>query len=73
MERNCLYPGQHRQVSFSVVITVDVCECTRARTLHGLTGSTFGHRSITPGFKPPSGYVRRAFRLSLCLITFEGR
>ena len=25
--------------------------------LHGLTGSTDGHRSIAPGFKPRPGYV----------------
>jgi len=35
---------------------------------HGLTGSTVGHRSIAPVFKPWPVYVRRVFHLSLRLI-----
>ena len=34
-----------------------------------LTGSAVGHRSIAPGFKSQSGFVRMLFHLSL-LVTF---
>ena len=41
--------------------------------LHGLTGSAVGHKSIAPRFKLRPGYVGKAFRVSLRLITFGGR
>jgi len=41
--------------------------------LHGPTGSAVGHRSIAPGFKPRSDYVRRVFPLSLRFIILGGR
>ena len=41
----------------------DLCE---------LTGSTVGHISMAPGFKPQLGYFRRVFHLSVHLITFGG-
>ena len=40
--------------------------------LHGLTGSTVGHRSIPPGFIPRPGYITRMFHRSLCLIIIGG-
>ena len=41
--------------------------------LHGLTGSTVGHRTIASAFKPWLCYVRRVFHFSLRLITFGDR
>jgi len=49
-----------------VLLVFEVC-------LHGLTGSTVGHRFIAPAFKPRLGYVRRVFHLSFRLINFGGR
>jgi len=40
---------------------------------YGLTGSAVGYRSIVPGLKPRSSYVRRVFHLSLRSITSGGR
>ena len=40
--------------------------------LHGLSGSTVGHRSIALGFKSWLGYVRREFHLWRRTITFGG-
>ena len=50
-----------------------ICTTLSQRSLHGITDSPVGHRTLLPGFKLRPGYIRRVFHLSHPLIIFGGR
>ncbi|KAK2143013.1 hypothetical protein LSH36_887g02088 [Paralvinella palmiformis] len=59
------YCGEARaslEISRDIEVTIFILLNSGWR-LRGITGSAVGHRSIAPGFKLLTDYVRRVFRL----------